>query len=244
MPSRWPADRRTKSFSVVTSSASPATALQLQRFHRSRIGMMIGEESRAGDTRRPPSSQRGDEFLRPPDAGKGEDAACRAKSLAIRHQPRAQHRTGESLPGRACHRPSTITASARARPCATGSRKGPAGIIKPLPKPLSPSTTTSDRSLGKREILVAVIHHQHVARLAPPPAWRRPRGRAPRWWARCAPAAALHRPPPPRCGRSTSSRTALAAAIAAGEEKGFVPARASAFPPWRWPPASCRCRRP
>ena len=48
-----------------------------------RIRMMIGEETAAGDLGAA-VFQRGDEFLRPPDAGKGEDRSCRRRP---RHPP-------------------------------------------------------------------------------------------------------------------------------------------------------------
>ena len=45
-------------------------------------------------------------------------------------------------------RPIVTTACARLRAVAGSSRRGPAGIIRPLPKPASPSMAMIDRSLA------------------------------------------------------------------------------------------------
>ena len=154
--------RRTKSFSVVTSWALPARALSaaispaLER-------VMIGEELRCPSPRRRPLSAT-PRISPAARCRQRRRPACRAEYRLP--APAARAAPGpDSLQIGIAMRPSRSRRRRAPSPGATGSRNGPAGIIRPLPKPVSPSTTTSDKILGQGEILVAVIHHDDVGAL-------------------------------------------------------------------------------
>ena len=143
---------------------------------------MVGEELRAHH-QRAGRLQRGHEFLRPPDAGKGEDPLAsqeprlRAPDRARKHRSAIALKIGVAVaPSRSPRR--------RAQALAHGFAQGPGRDHQAVAEAGLPSTTTSDKILGEGEILVAVIHHDDVgaARHGERRALRR--GRAPRWWAR------------------------------------------------------------
>ena len=149
-----------------------------------------------------------------------------------RHDLAGQHRqrrraAGQSLRAAApapSAGPIASTRSARASPAATGSRSGPAGITRPLPKPKPASTTTIDEVLGEARVLQAVVEQQHLRPGRDRGPRRRRRGRAPiQTGAKAAsssgssPTSAARMPPParpapaPRAARRARARRTCAA---------------------------------
>jgi hypothetical protein len=147
-------DRRTASFSVVTTCAPMAGGLaQHPRHQRVRQRLVIGQRVFGADIG-PHLAQRGEEFLGMPDPGEGQNGQAperqaggsgfsvgRAGSAPAM---RCALPLGEALLRRLG--PDRQHESARARPVSTGSRSGPAGSTRPLPKPRWASTTTIERS--------------------------------------------------------------------------------------------------
>ena len=86
--------RRTASFAVVTSGARSALPRRAQRGELGlAVAMMIGKGVRARPAAAPSRAQRGEEFLRPADAGEGDDARA-GKPLAVAPARAAPRRTG------------------------------------------------------------------------------------------------------------------------------------------------------
>ena len=246
IPARDAAGSRTQSFAVVTSARRRARA---SRRSPASPPALSGGDRETGAPRRSRRRHAAD-WRKTWRAGRCRRRRRRARRGISAASTGAQpaRKTGRAPPARL--RAGRRRRSGRSRrrapgPPATGSRNGPAGITRPLPKPYSASTTTQRQILGDPRVLKPVIEHDDLRRRPPPRRGIRRPGRA-------RPSTA-----PPRASSSASSPTAAAScagridpqrageppAIAARHDVHRDAACGDAIRRATARPASCRSRR-